>query len=547
MTLQNREHIVPYRHRLLLHNIVYALVIAFIMMFMDKLFAYSNAYFLFDFTLKEYLKKLFFLVLLISLFPKRKMRLLVFLILVTFSLFQYIHFNYFGKNISAIEFFLLSNNFDETMHAFFTLYDIAIVPLGIVFLGFVVMVWIDKRFSDKIVQYRYAPNFFVVIILFLCIDVFYFTNLKEGKLKRSSLIYPQIYNQSSRNFFVSLDYYLFGVLPKRVFFEQKKSFASLPKPQLLHKDMNRTIILLIGESLRADKLSLAKNNCLTPKLQSLKEDSNFYHKVIYSGGTMTKVSVATLLHRLKYPGSLQQIAQGENCLFALAKENDFCTSFISSQKKSQLRIIYNMLYPKKIDKMLMKDDFSHYIKPTGFDEDLQVLVDKMGLLSKNKNLIILQQRGSHVPYTARYPKSFDRYTPYDNSVLYTDTTLFNMIAYLKKHVKNEFFFFYVSDHGELLGEKGRHGHGYLEKVIYRVPFIMYTNSTDKTLVEQFKYTKCHYDLSNFIISLLGYKADLCQHKDRTLYVLNSDLDGFSGYGTVKIHDEKESKLSIKKF
>ena len=93
--------------------------------------------------------------------------------------------------------------------------------------------------------------------------------------------------------------------------------------------------------------------------------------------------------------------------------------------------------------------------------------------------IVLHQMGQHGPaYYKRYPASFETFTPacqsnqletcsgdeinnaYDNSILYTDFFLSEVIKVLKRNEqKFESAMFYVSDHGESLGENGLYLHG----------------------------------------------------------------------------------------
>ena len=87
--------------------------------------------------------------------------------------------------------------------------------------------------------------------------------------------------------------------------------------------------------------------------------------------------------------------------------------------------------------------------------------------------------GSHGPaYFERYPREFAKFQPecktlelsecsleeirnaYDNTILYTDYFLSNIIKLLKNNVdKYEPVMFYISDHGESLGENGLYLHG----------------------------------------------------------------------------------------
>lgn len=92
---------------------------------------------------------------------------------------------------------------------------------------------------------------------------------------------------------------------------------------------------------------------------------------------------------------------------------------------------------------------------------------------------MLHLKGSHGQnYYTRYPNHFNQFTPacqkqefrlcdrqtllnaYDNSILYTDFVLHELINFLKE--QNVFWntaLLYTSDHGESIGEKGIYEHG----------------------------------------------------------------------------------------
>ncbi|WP_236237030.1 phosphoethanolamine transferase [Pseudomonas faucium] len=94
-------------------------------------------------------------------------------------------------------------------------------------------------------------------------------------------------------------------------------------------------------------------------------------------------------------------------------------------------------------------------------------------------VVVLHMKGSHGPaYYKRYPAAFERFTPvcrdnqldqcedqairnaYDNTVLYTDHVLAQVIDLLKRNDRHyDSAMLYVSDHGESLGEKGVYLHG----------------------------------------------------------------------------------------
>jgi lipid A ethanolaminephosphotransferase len=113
--------------------------------------------------------------------------------------------------------------------------------------------------------------------------------------------------------------------------------------------------------------------------------------------------------------------------------------------------------------------------------DVGMLVGLQDYINKNKEeniFIVLHQMGNHGPaYYKRYPPTFEKFKPacqtnelekcsneeinnaYDNAILYTDFFLSKVITLLKENSNNfGTAMFYVSDHGESLGEKGVYLH-----------------------------------------------------------------------------------------
>ncbi len=132
-----------------------------------------------------------------------------------------------------------------------------------------------------------------------------------------------------------------------------------------------------------------------------------------------------------------------------------------------------------------------------FDEILlQGLQEKIARFN-NDGVIVLHQKGSHGPaYYQRYPENFKKFTPecatnqvqdcpreqiinaYDNSILYTDYFLSQVIHFLQKNASQyNTVLLYMSDHGESLGENGIYLHGLPYKIApdeqIHIPFIMW--------------------------------------------------------------------------
>ncbi len=113
-----------------------------------------------------------------------------------------------------------------------------------------------------------------------------------------------------------------------------------------------------------------------------------------------------------------------------------------------------------------------------FDEVLLHNLQKELDTPVQNQLIVLHQKGSHGPaYFKRTPQAFKKFLPecqasqlksctrqaivnaYDNSLLYTDDLLNQLIEQLKQKPNVQSALLYLSDHGESLGENNLYLHG----------------------------------------------------------------------------------------
>lgn len=102
----------------------------------------------------------------------------------------------------------------------------------------------------------------------------------------------------------------------------------------------------------------------------------------------------------------------------------------------------------------------------------------------NNAFIVIQLLGSHgARYDLRYPKEFEIFTPtcksdelskcdkshirnaYDNSLIYTDFVVAQIIKMLQSSTARDSALWYISDHGESLGEYNQYMHGGLPYTI----------------------------------------------------------------------------------
>lgn len=238
--------------------------------------------------------------------------------------------------------------------------------------------------------------------------------------------------------------------------------------------MRELVILVVGEAVRADHFGLNGYSRQTTPLLAQEDIINFPN--FMSCGTETAVSVPCMFSSFGREGYEKDKARHtENVLdvFVHAGVNVLWRDNNSDSKGVADRIEYQSYTTSATNTMC--DDVECR------DEGMLVgLQEYINAHPKGDIIIVLHQMGNHGPdYYKRYPKAFEKYTPtcktnqleqctqeeitnaYDNSILYTDYFLSKVIGLLKKNDTSfETAMFYLSDHGESLGEKGLYLHGF---------------------------------------------------------------------------------------
>lgn len=261
------------------------------------------------------------------------------------------------------------------------------------------------------------------------------------------------------------------------------------------------IILVVGETARADHFSLNGYTRETnPRLRDLDVVSFTNFRAC---GTSTAVSVPCMF---AVEGSQGRPGGKEGLLDVLqhAGVNVLWLDNNSDSKGVALRVPY---------KNFRSPDVNTICDIECRDEGMLVpLQDYIDSHATGDIFIVLHQMGNHGPaYYKRYPISFAHFAPacqnndlsqctreeivnaYDNALRYTDDFLAKTIELLKRNSDRfEAALFYVSDHGESLGEGGTYLHG-LPKALapepqLHVPALMWFsdsfNELDKTALRR---------------------------------------------------------------
>ncbi|MBL4797502.1 MAG: phosphoethanolamine transferase [Oleispira sp.] len=454
-------------------------------------------------------------------------------------LFQGLNYTYFGNYIQAASIYQLFFNFTEVVSILFSGTRVLLGSVVILFFFSVFYVILLSMFKSKNIVLN-KTSFFVILCLMLSSYFSIHSYMDDGDEKlwqyQAEMILPSYEKSGIENLYIVVRGFVFVFLPKKI--NSEELFFELDTPLKLKTAGGHNVVLVIGESLRAKQMSLfGYESNTTPKLSGIK---SLIYREIYSSGTMTKTSLPALLNRVKYPGASLQIANQKNCLNKLALDQGFNTSFISAQKSIELGILQNLICKKYIENYKDRDDFGPLSK--GFDEDLIPYLD---VLKNNNQFLVLHMRGSHEPYFYQSPKKFKVFSSeYDNSVYYTDFVVSSMISYIENNINLPTHFIYTSDHGELLGERGVYGHGWFEKEVYEVPLLYASFNIDNDGLTRNRVLNInsHFQLSNFVTTLLGYQIPIEESEDRNIYINGSDIDGLAGY--IKINADNVADADV---
>ena len=519
----------------IIFNLVFAFIILFCLELADYLFSLFNQNYFFSFSFND---KLFIIFAFVITFLKFKTKIMFFSLFFFLIFLEFLNFNFFGKLVAPYDILLFFEHFVEIADGFKDAYNYIFTPFISTIIPFLILFIISKFIDKYLFLYPKLSYLLIVGLLALPIGVANKIYIKHKEAKERN---PKLYTPAIKNMINSISYFSVVTLPKHFQKVEIKNF----KPLIKKETPKVNIIFIIGESFRYKNchlLGYSKNNM--PLLSKIKDEIKY--KETISAGTMTKVSVSYMLNGVKSVDEVSKIFTHNFSIFKLAKENNFSTSFITAQSSNAFKYIYNLIDINHIDSLKTPKEILHSNQFSALN-DIKLLNIIKNFNLKKPNLIVLQMNGSHFPYSDKSPKKYKLFkNEYDNSIVYTDYVLYSIINYIKnqKEILPTFIFF-VSDHGELLGEYGHRGHGRLEKEVFEVPFIFYSNKKDKTIENFLNNQKIlsQNDITKMIYHLLGYKIELIPNNHREVFVTGRDLAGYVGYKKIKIDD---TNLSISK-
>jgi glucan phosphoethanolaminetransferase (alkaline phosphatase superfamily) len=306
--------------------------------------------------------------------------------------------------------------------------------------------------------------------------------------------------------------------------QKQKKYASNTKNFTFNAVKNDTLkeseiyVLVIGETARKHNFHVygyQKNT--TPNLDSIK--NLITYKNVKSNANVTSLSIPFMLTRATPENS--EIKFQEHNIVKAYKEAGFSTYWVSNQQIGTGSIFG--LYSKIADTYI---NTSRPLDAAGFDENIIPVFDKILNDSNKKKFIIIHTVGSHFRYNYRYPEKYKLFEPtlekglsiestssysnrvkiinsYDNSIVYTDFILSEVIKKLKNKNANSFMY-YISDHGENLfdtkDQKLLHGFETPSKFEIEIPLFIWISDKYKSIYSN-KYTFLNKNINSKIATI----------------------------------------------
>ncbi|MDQ9030363.1 phosphoethanolamine transferase [Acinetobacter nosocomialis] len=245
--------------------------------------------------------------------------------------------------------------------------------------------------------------------------------------------------------------------------------------QQTQKDLPKLMVLVVGETARAESFSLngyAKNT--NPEL-SKQDILNFSQ--VSSCGTATAVSVPCMFSGMPRADYDEQLASHREGLLDIAKRAGYQVTWIDNNSgcKGACDRVEQYQIPEDLKQKWCKD--GECLDGILIDS-LKQYLSSIPKDDKRPRLVVLHQMGSHGPaYYKRAPEGYQPFKPtcdtnaiqgcspaellnsYDNTIVYTDHVLSQMINTLKEVSNYQTGLWYLSDHGESTGEHGMYLHG----------------------------------------------------------------------------------------
>ncbi len=274
---------------------------------------------------------------------------------------------------------------------------------------------------------------------------------------------------------------------------QRSSSFSFKAHQPGKNDTPEIVIMVIGESSRYDRWGINGYERDTTPL--LKQEANLVTLPdVITAVSATRLSVPVIISRKP---AMQSLKDGfsEKSFLTAYKEAGFKTWWLSNQISFGQFDTPVSVFAKEAN-VIQFMNLGGFTNNSNFDQILLEPLQHAIADPAPKKLIVLHTLGNHWNYSQRYPKEFDKWQPslfgvdkpvytdtkikpqlnnsYDNSILYTDWFLSQVIHQLKD-TQQLGSMIYVADHGQTLYDNSCNlaFHGHNTQFEFHVPALVW--------------------------------------------------------------------------
>lgn len=248
-------------------------------------------------------------------------------------------------------------------------------------------------------------------------------------------------------------------------------------------------VLVLGESSHPAHWGLnGYSRPTTPELAALEGVTSFRNTV--SPFPATRLAVPVILTGAQDPQS-HRAPLGRASIVTLFKQAGFRTYWLSNQAPLGMHDSVIALHAYEADQVLYTNGGDHTQKGR-LDDAMLPIFERFLSDPAPRKFFVVHLMGSHKAYAYRYPATFDRFRPsqqqhpgdeapqtvvntYDNTILFTDHVLAQLIQRLKRQATAQAALLYLSDHGQNLPSAAckETGHGRANEADHRVSAMLW--------------------------------------------------------------------------
>ncbi|MCE3038555.1 phosphoethanolamine transferase [Helicobacter anatolicus] len=289
-------------------------------------------------------------------------------------------------------------------------------------------------------------------------------------------------------------------------------------------DQAKIIVLVIGESARAKNFEYnGYNRATNPYTKTFAKNLINFEK-FKSCGVITAISIPCMLTNLTHQNyTARNLSYYQDNILDIAKRVGYEVWWISNNGGECMG---------KVCQRLESDHISYYPDHI-LDGDMLPQIHSLIKNAQKNTFLVINLHGSHgAKYFERYPQNFSFFTPvckdenlqncstnslfnaYDNSLRYTDFVIAEILKVLTTSPLPHLLW-YVSDHGESLGEYNQYMHGGLPYALApkeqtHIPSYIYLGkgfaSYYKSLQSQQKNTLSHDFVFHTLLHFLNIQT-----------------------------------------